>query len=227
MSDFDLATASSEDPAAEFLAREQSALGDLDEDFAFNKESQPSSGEPKEALFSSESKLNGDFANEFEDQSNGDIVNNGLSNGVSDLSINGNKQEQPSIFSQPILPPEEPESIKKWREEHIIALEKKDEDEKVKIEELKEQGKRELEEWYARYEEQLAKAKQQNRNAEKEWIAERDNESQGKDWEKITRLCDFNPKTSRNTKDTSRMRSILLQVKQTPPASSAAQEVSS
>lgn len=66
------------------------------------------------------------------------------------------------------------------------------------------------------------------RNAEKEWIAERDNESTGKDWEKITRLCDFNPKTSRNTKDTSRMRSILLQVKQTPPASSAAaQEVSS
>lgn len=65
-----------------------------------------------------------------------------------------------------------------------------------------------------------------NRNAEKEWVAERDNEASGQDWEKITKLCDFNPKTSRNTKDTSRMRSILLQVKQTPPLSSA-QKVSS
>lgn len=32
------APASTDDPAAEFLAREQSALGDLDEDFAFNKD---------------------------------------------------------------------------------------------------------------------------------------------------------------------------------------------
>lgn len=64
---------------------------------------------------------------------------------------------------QPIMPTEEPESIKKWREEHRVALEEKDANEKVKITELKAQGKQELEDWYARYEEQLAKAKQQNR----------------------------------------------------------------
>ena len=34
------APASTDDPAADFLAREQSALGDLDEDFAFNKDTQ-------------------------------------------------------------------------------------------------------------------------------------------------------------------------------------------
>jgi len=93
-------------------------------------------------------------------------VNNDLSNGISDLSMNGgpsNKAEQPFPFSQPILPTEEPESIKKWREEHKLALSEKDANEKIKIEELKDQGKKELEDWYARYEEQLAKAKQQNR----------------------------------------------------------------
>lgn len=38
MSDFDFNSADApvEDPAAEFLAREQSALGDIDDDFTFN-----------------------------------------------------------------------------------------------------------------------------------------------------------------------------------------------
>ena len=87
-------------------------------------------------------------------------MDDGLSNGVSELTVNDNK---PLIFSQPIIPIEEPESIKKWREDHKKALEEKDENEKIKINELKEQGKQELEDWYSRYADQLAKAKQQNR----------------------------------------------------------------
>jgi hypothetical protein len=35
MSDFDTFVANSEDPAAEFLAREQNALAELEEDFEF------------------------------------------------------------------------------------------------------------------------------------------------------------------------------------------------
>lgn len=77
------------------------------------------------------------------------------------MSLDGSKQD--TGISMPILPTEEPESIKKWREEHKQALEEKDANEKTKIAELKEQGKKELEEWYARYTDQLAKAKQQNR----------------------------------------------------------------
>ena len=53
-----------------------------------------------------------------------------------------------------------------------------------------------------------------NRNAEKEWVAERDAEIPGQEWEKIAKMCDFNPKATRNVKDTTRMRSILLQLKQ-------------
>lgn len=54
------------------------------------------------------------------------------------------------------------------------------------------------------------------REAEAAFVLERDESTPGHEWEKICRLCEFNPKHSRNTKDVSRMRSILLQLKQTP-----------
>lgn len=41
----------------------------------------------------------------------------------------------------------------------------------------------------------------------------------GKDWERIANLCDFNPKSSKQQKDISRMRSLILQLKQNPPIS--------
>jgi hypothetical protein len=34
------------------------------------------------------------------------------------------------------------------------------------------------------------------------------------DWDKITSLCEFNPKTNRSQKDLTRYRSVLLQLKQ-------------
>lgn len=220
MSDIESSTnaVGSSDPVAEFLAREQSVLGDLEDDLIV-------SNKDDDAVINdsnNEIRLNGEM-NDFEG-ANGDI--NSLSNGISDISIN-NKQREPSLVTQPIIPAEEPESIKRWREEHLKALEKKDADEKKKIEELREQAKKELEEWYHRYKEQVENAKKQNRAAEKEWIAERDNEQPGQAWEKISRMCDFNPKTSRNNRDTSRMRSMLLQLKQNPPSATASASASS
>ena len=35
---------------------------------------------------------------------------------------------------------------------------------------------------------------------------------------RVSKLCDFNPKTSKNVADVSRMRSIILQLKQGPAA---------
>ena len=47
-------------------------------------------------------------------------------------------------------------------------------------------------------------------------IQERDESVPGHEWERICRLCEFNPKHSGNKKDVSRQRSILLQLKQAP-----------
>ncbi|MEQ2210362.1 hypothetical protein XENOCAPTIV_012457 [Xenoophorus captivus] len=38
----------------------------------------------------------------------------------------------------------------------------------------------------------------------------------GTEWERVARLCDFNPKSSKQAKDVSRMRSVLISLKQSP-----------
>jgi len=64
----------------------------------------------------------------------------------------------------------------------------------------------------------IFKCKFISRNAEKELTAAAEPLEPGTEWERIAKLCDFNPKGSKHQKDVSRMRSIILQVKQTPPA---------
>ena len=53
---------------------------------------------------------------------------------------------------------------------------------------------------------------------EEAFVSDRDDSTGGHDWERVCRMCDFNPKGTKNTKDVSRMRSIFLQLKQTPLA---------
>lgn len=58
---------------------------------------------------------------------------------------------------------EEPEKIKKWREEQKTRLEEKDREEEKKKLELREDAKKELEDWYKHHEESISKTKASNR----------------------------------------------------------------
>ncbi|XP_006863162.1 PREDICTED: clathrin light chain A isoform X5 [Chrysochloris asiatica] len=82
--------------------------------------------------------------------------------------------------------------------------------------EWKEKAIKELEEWYARQDEQLQKTKANNRAAEEAFVNDIDESSPGTEWERVVRLCDFNPKSSKQAKDVSRMRSVLISLKQAP-----------
>ncbi|XP_064480666.1 clathrin light chain-like [Ornithodoros turicata] len=186
---FDGEIPTEEDPAAEFLAREQDVLAGLEDD---NFVAQP------------EAEL---------------VAANGPAAAPEVPQMNG-PSEPPSEFPEPAPRPiarEEPEKIKTWREEQKMMLEQKDAEEEEKKSELRAGAKKELDDWYARYNEQIEKSKQTNRNSEKEWVLDRDSKSSnGQEWETIAKLCDFNPKAARNSKDTSRMRTIILQLKQQP-----------
>lgn len=110
----------------------------------------------------------------------------------------------------------EPEKLRIWREEQVELLQKKDAESERKKAEWRDIARRELEEWYKHRNEQVDKAKKVNRENEDAFVHLRDERKPGGEWERVCRQCDFNPKGSRNTKDVSRMRSILLQLKQTP-----------
>ncbi|BFZ21432.1 hypothetical protein BsWGS_24473 [Bradybaena similaris] len=183
------------DPAADFLAREHAELAGLDDE----NFQEPSN------------YANQDFGG-FEEP-NYDIQSNGPSNIYEAISQHDSSRAVP-------------EKIQIWQEEQKARLEKKDTEEEQRKKELKEKAKKELDDWYKHHAEQLEKTKENNRKhndvtesqgaAETAFIKDRDESIPGQAWEKITRLCEFNPKNSKCTKDVTRFRSLLLQLKQTP-----------
>ncbi|XP_033315437.1 clathrin light chain isoform X2 [Bombus bifarius] len=187
------------DPVAEFVAREQDQLAGLENEI------------PPVAMSAPTMASNIDVGPGGDAEGSFEII---------DAIGQPETQAPPVIETAPKPPPvkEEPEKIRKWREEQKTRLEEKDAEEEKKKEEWKEAARRELEEWYKHHAEAISKTKTTNRNAEKQFVAEADEVEPGTEWERIAKLCDFNPKSSRTSKDVSRMRSIILQLKQTPPA---------
>ncbi|KAK9980701.1 hypothetical protein ABG768_000292 [Culter alburnus] len=201
MDDFDMLSApqgsagngvgADEDPAAAFLAQQESEIAGIENDEGF---SILDSGDvPSSLNQDQDGALNGDL--------------HGESNGPSDVYA--------AISSVDRLQAE-PESLRKWREEQRERLEQLDANSRKQEVEWKEKAKLELEEWHTRQNEQLEKTKVNNRAAEEAMVSELDENSPGTEWERVARLCDFNPKSSKQAKDVSRMRSVLISLKQAP-----------
>ncbi|CAG9822755.1 unnamed protein product [Phaedon cochleariae] len=186
-----------EDPAAEFLAREQDELAGLED-------------EVKPAAIIAPA-LNGDepatSASSFE------MVENGDAEFLGDHKF---QSVSPTPLTQRQDDRIEPEKIRIWREEQVKRLEEKDKQEEIKKDELREIARKELEDWYKNHQEAISKTKAANRNAEKQFVSEDEALEPGTEWERIAKLCDFNPKAKQGSKDVSRMRSIVLQMKQNP-----------
>ncbi|MCJ8739645.1 hypothetical protein PDJAM_G00049580 [Pangasius djambal] len=215
-----------EDPAAEFLAQQQHEIAGIENDedgFGFEfaaRDQQAAAAQSEPSHFSS---------NSFEDEFRGATMNGEFfqSNDIADGY---------AAIAQADVQRQEPESLRKWREEQKARLEQLDSASKVAEAEWREKAKKELEDWHAHQQEQMEKNKVNNRIADKafykqpnsdvigfvasedDFLKECDDDSPGTEWEKVARLCDFNPKTSRQTKDVSRMRSVLISLKQTPLA---------
>jgi len=191
------------DPAAEFLAKEQEELGEIGEDLGIHSSGgQPiESGEAIQAFKEEEAEIPvaatgpnyAAFASDDQVQ--------GMTSGMSGMTMR-----------------EEPECIKKWKEEQEQMLKKKDADEEQKKEELRVKAAQELADWYKQYEEQLAKTRKANKEQEEAVTAgtEVNGIVPGQEWERVSKHCDFSAKAPGHTKDVSRMRSILLQLKQSP-----------
>ncbi|KAM4051458.1 clathrin light chain A isoform 2-T2 [Anomaloglossus baeobatrachus] len=216
MSDFDAfgsvgnGVSAEEDPAAAFLAQQESEIAGIENDEGF---SILDGGDVPSAMHdgAADGVLNGDFYQE----------SNGPTDSYAAISHADRLQA-------------EPESIRKWREEQRSRLEVLDANSKKQESEWKEKASKELDEWYARQDELLLKTKANNRvadeafykqpfadvigyvAAEEAFVSDAEETCPGTDWERVARLCDFNPKSSKQAKDVSRMRSVLISLKQAP-----------
>ncbi|XP_015233103.1 clathrin light chain B isoform X4 [Cyprinodon tularosa] len=186
-----------EDPAAAFLAQQENEIAGIENDAeGFGAlEGADDAQPPQTANYEEPATLNGDLFPE--------------SNGPTDSY---------AAIAQVDIQRQEPESLRKWREEQKARLEALDSASKAAEEEWREKAKKELEDWHVHQSEQMEKNKANNRASEEAFLAESDGDSPGSEWERVARLCDFNPKTSKQAKDVSRMRSVLISLKQTPLA---------
>ncbi|XP_018572659.1 clathrin light chain isoform X2 [Anoplophora glabripennis] len=211
------------DPAAEFLAREQDELAGLEDEVKPAAITVPViNGDDQVNSVGSFELIDGiDQDGPKEPSFNVNEVNDFLFDAESYDALPA-LQTDDFRGASPSPPPQrqedrvEPEKIRKWREEQVKRLEEKDREEEKKKLELREIAKKELEDWYKNHEETIAKTKAANRNAEKQFVAEDNDLEPGTEWERIAKLCDFNPKAKQGSKDVSRMRSIILQMKQNP-----------
>ncbi|KAM3925779.1 clathrin light chain B isoform 2-T2 [Leptodactylus fuscus] len=188
-----------EDPAAAFLAQQESEIAGIENDEGFGAVlvgSQASSMEQSDV---------GGFDDLVTTPVNGDLdqESGGMNDGYAAIA-------QADRLTQ------EPESLRKWREEQKVRLEELDAAAKVTEQEWREKAKKDLEEWYQRQSEQIEKNKVTNRASDEALVSETKDEETGFEWERVARLCDFNPKSSKQSKDVSRLRSVLISLKQTP-----------
>ncbi|KAG8578545.1 hypothetical protein GDO81_010527 [Engystomops pustulosus] len=135
-----------EDPAAAFLAQQESEIAGIENDEGFG------------------AVLVGSQASSMEQSDLG---------GFDDLvttPVNGDLDQEPGGFNdgyaaiaQADRLTQEPESLRKWREEQKVRLEELDAAAKVTEQEWREKAKKDLEEWYQRQSEQIEKNKVTNR----------------------------------------------------------------
>ncbi|XP_034398666.1 clathrin light chain B isoform X2 [Cyclopterus lumpus] len=198
-----------EDPAAAFLAQQESEIAGIENDgdgFGALEEADGERTSPPEPTPEPEptpSSYDG-----FEDEPatvNGDMFQE--SNGPTDNY---------AAIAQVDIQRQEPESLRKWREEQMTRLEVLDLASKAAEAEWREKAKKELEDWHVHQNEQMEKNKVNNRATEEDFLEEGNSDSPGSEWERVAHLCDFNPKTNKQAKDVSRMRSVLISLKQTP-----------
>ncbi|XP_050761364.1 clathrin light chain B isoform X5 [Gymnogyps californianus] len=198
-----------EDPAAAFLAQQESEIAGIENDEGFG----PTDGESAAAPAGQAAPPEPGERRAAPATVNGDVFQE--SNGPTDAYAAIAKADRLT---------QEPESIRKWREEQKKRLEELDAASKVTEQEWREKAKKDLEEWNLRQNEQMEKNRANNsdnphhlrRASEEAFLKESKEETPGSEWEKVAQLCDFNPKSSKQSKDVSRMRSVLISLKQTP-----------
>eukprot|EP01135_Chromosphaera_perkinsii_P011879 Nk52_evm1s2526 gene=Nk52_evmTU1s2526 len=196
------------DPTEDFLAQERADLEDLGHMNGFQDQGDDGNGD--DALHNSGE--NHYFGNEEQNMEDFHFHEDSTNNNNNNNNSNNNNDSSP-IDAAPVQQ-EESEELRQMKLKQEQAIAEKDAKAAVEYEALLEKAKQDLMGFYERYETQ--KSKSQSANRENQEVLNPSSGSGSDSWEKVCEMVDFNPKNSKNVKDTTRMKSIFLQLKQAP-----------
>ncbi|KAI8090020.1 Sodium/hydrogen exchanger family-domain-containing protein [Halteromyces radiatus] len=222
MSDY-IGSPNTEDPTADFLARERAALGE-DADFFTDDHvaitplppgisspsflESPALPSPTGILSPSSATLNTE-----------DLIQQ--SNQVSQFETsypNPDELESSQAFQQAMLPDEEPETVRQWREKQNEILAERDQQAEKKRQEIIQQAHTDIDRFYEEYNEKKQQSIERNRQREEERQKEKDDLTTGTNiWERTLKEIN-NTRGSSKDSNVARMKEIMVELKKSKDA---------
>ncbi|KAI8362513.1 clathrin light chain, partial [Mortierella sp. GBAus27b] len=216
----------SDDPTADFLAREQAALGG-DADFLA---SLASAGSPSNNIGSDFESTFPSFA-EHEASitsppaSSGKPISTPTVTVAADDDFGTFHSEYPPIETTDSAPVSQvsPYLMLEWREKQAGVIAEKDEKSETKRQQTIVAAHEAIDRFYEDYNQKKERSIADNRNKESEFLTKRDDVSSGTQWERINRHLDSSPAAvaaalRAGRRDTSRMRELLRDLEKDPNA---------
>ncbi|KAI8875805.1 hypothetical protein K501DRAFT_338483 [Backusella circina FSU 941] len=211
MSDFgDFST--SQDPTSDFLARERAVLGgdaDLFTDSSAFDEQFPPTISATPGLDSTQTQFT-----EYNSTSLISTPANDYSVFESDFPKAENL-ETSKAFHKAMLPDEEPEVVRQWREKQSEVIAKRDEEEREKKHAVLNRAREDIDKFYEDYNDKKQRSIEENREREEQHLKAREATSSSSNvWERVSKEFDVsNAKAAFPTKDVSRMKGIMLDLR--------------
>merc|ERR1711972_1085887 len=108
-------------------------------------------------------------------------------------------------------------ALREWEDKHNAELEEKAREEQNKKNELRANAAAEIQKWNEERLGNIQKKHTTNRADEETFAANNGSPEGASTWEKVVNLIDLNARGSDESRDTSRMRNLLIQLKASPP----------
>ncbi|OAQ68300.1 clathrin light chain [Pochonia chlamydosporia 170] len=185
----------SADPSADdFLAREKALLGDDAEQFATSDDAAALAGSDGDLLGQGDNSES-TFKSQFPDLASPSSGTGGPPEGS---SITGPSVSYNSGYQTQIDDEEEPEVIKRWREERDAQISKRTEQFAAQREETIKEAQQNIDDFYENYNAKKEKGIAQTRKDAEQFLANReDTVSGGTSWDRVAKLVDVSGKGTR------------------------------
>ncbi|KAI8876139.1 hypothetical protein K501DRAFT_289043 [Backusella circina FSU 941] len=229
MSDFGDFNTPSDDPTSDFLARERAVLGDDADLFTDDNNNNLLGGDVVSPSF------NNDHLTSVSNMDSPALHGENLSPSIfNSPSVNESQAVVPAESSyfdeqypkaedldsskalhKAMMPEEEPETVRLWREKQEETIKKRDQDAEQKKQDTIQRAREDIDKFYEEYNDKKQKIIEENRAREETRIKQRDDvNSSANIWERVASEVDTsNAKSGFHAQDVTRMKDLIVDLK--------------